>query len=538
LGVKKTDRIVNAIRQRWVHAQSNRRWKYLSNLVKHQFPLDQEQSPVIFFNASTRLQGVSQNSAYSLLTSLGIRADGVPAIHFVCQQGMTRCVLGSNRDNYEQGPPCAKCIHQSKQLFDAPSTRWFKYEEDSSLLKLLERLPVDSLCKVEYKDKQLGFWALNSLRWVLRRQNLIDDSQTRAFLRSYILSAWSIYRQFEQLVNETSPQAVVIFNGMFYPEAAVRQVCLDKGIRVITHEVGIQPFSAYFTTGEATAYPLDIPESFQLDPKMNARLDEYLSHRFSGNFSMAGIKFWPEIKGLDQQFLERIAKFKKLVPVFTNVIFDTSQIHANTIFKDMFNWLDYLVTVIRENPEILFVIRAHPDESRAGKESRESVADWAVKNTLSKFTNVEFIDSDKFISSYELIERSSFVMVYNSTIGLEATLLGKPVLTAGKARYTQIPTSYYPKNRSDYEKMLLQMIEMDVLPIPQEFTSNARRFLYYQLYLSSLPFSGLIEEDNIWKGYVKLKKVEASDLSKDKSALIKTLVDGILHGSEFINHGQ
>jgi hypothetical protein len=99
---------------------------------------------------------------------------------------------------------------------------------------------------------------------------------------------------------------------------------------------------------------------------MDEKLDQYLSDRFSGNFTMAGIKFWPEIHKLDEELVQKIQQFKKVVPVFTNVIFDTSQVHANTIFIDMFEWLDQLCTIIREHPDILFVIRAHPDESRIG----------------------------------------------------------------------------------------------------------------------------------------------------------------------------
>ena len=53
----------------------------------------------------------------------------------------------------------------------------------------------------------------------------------------------------------------------------------------------------------------------------------------------------------------------------------------------------------------------------------------------------------QFISSYELIAHAKFVMVYNSTVGLESSVLGKPVLCAGKARYTQIPTVFLPAER-------------------------------------------------------------------------------------------
>jgi len=52
-----------------------------------------------------------------------------------------------------------------------------------------------------------------------------------------------------------------------------------------------------------------------------------------GNFTMAGVRFWPEMKGLDEEFLAKTSRFKHIVPVFTNVIFDTSQVHANTLFR-------------------------------------------------------------------------------------------------------------------------------------------------------------------------------------------------------------
>ncbi len=88
---------------------------------------------------------------------------------------------------------------------------------------------------------------------------------------------------------------------------------------------------------------------------------------------MAGIRFWPEMRPISDAFWEKAKAFKQIVPVFTNVIFDTSQDHANVLFEDMFAWLDAVKVVIKANPETLFVIRAHPDETRPGKTSLESV---------------------------------------------------------------------------------------------------------------------------------------------------------------------
>lgn len=523
----------NAIIQRWVHAKSNRRWRRLTAAVTQTAVQNSGKAPVVLFNASTRLQAMSQNAAYSFLLNQALRLQGVPVIQFACSAGMSRCVLGSDRDNVNQEPPCARCTAQSQAVFEGIPTRWFDYQPDPEVAKKLEGLSVNNLCGFGHKDAPLGFWAVNSLRWVLRRHHLNDDTATRQFMKHFILSGWNVLCNFERLVEEVHPQAVIVFNGMFFPEAAVRYACLKRKIRVLTHEVGLRPFTAFFTDGEATAYPIHISNEFQLTDEMNRILDDYLGQRFQGNFSMAGVRFWPQIKGLDTAFLHKAAQFKQIVPVFTNVIFDTSQVHANTLFEDMFVWLDNILVVIKTHPDTLFVLRAHPDEHREGKASRESVRDWVLEHSVDKLNNVVFVDSKEFISSYELIQRSHFVMVYNSTIGLEAALMSKAVLAGGKARFTQLKTAYLPGSKPEYDRLLEKLLSSKTVSVPEEFKVNARRFLYYQLYVTSLPFDAFLKEDGVWKGYVTAKDVPVSALLPVNSVTMKVLIDGILKKTPF-----
>jgi hypothetical protein len=526
-------KITTAVHQRWAHFSSNRRWNHLIRQVQ-QLPLaETAKGPVILFNASTRLQSMSQNAAYSLLAGLGLRANGVAVHYVVCHAGLERCILGSNRDDVQQAPPCELCIRQSQQVFSGAQLTWLEQHEYPELGEELQHLTVAQLIQYQKDQLPLGFWAVNSLRWVLRRHNLTDDESTRAFLRAFIHSAWNVYRQFAALIDKMHPLAVIVFNGMFYPEAAARQAALDRNVRVITHEVGIQPLTAFFTDGEATAYPLEISADFDLSPAMSARLDEYLSRRFKGDFTMAGIRFWGQIEELDSTLREKITGYTKMVPVFTNVIFDTSQVHANTVFADMFAWLQEVKQAAQAHPDTLFVLRAHPDEGRKGKESRESVADWVKQSALDQLANVFFIDTDEMVSSYELIRLSHFVMVYNSTIGLEAVLLGKNVLTAARARYTQIPTTIHPATQAEYKARLDALLEGSAEAVPAEFTRNARRFLYKQLFMSSLPFDNFLEPDHFWKGYVTLKKIAPKALAAEHSQTMQVLRDALLHGTPF-----
>jgi hypothetical protein len=362
---------------------------------------------------------------------------------------------------------------------------------------------------------------------------LQDDEPTRYLLREYILSAWNVARKFADFLDRTQPRAVVVFNGQFYPEAIARYIAQQRGIRVITHEVGLQPASAFFTDGEATAYPIHIPDEFQLNDAQNARLDAYLTRRFQGDFTMAGIKFWKDMKGLDESFLQKAANFKQIVPIFTNVIFDTSQPHANAVFEDMFDWLDCTLEVIRAHPDTLFVIRAHPDELRIRKASRETVSTWVETSGANRELNVIFVPPNETLSSYELIQKSKFVMVYNSTIGLEASIMGAPVLCAGRARFTQYPTVFFPQTIEEVRRKMKEFLAVEKIDIPPEFRRNARRFLYYQLFRTSLPFGEFLEP-SVRTTQTRLKPFKLDDLSPQRSTAIDAILDGLLNDGEFL----
>ncbi|MBK7455331.1 MAG: hypothetical protein IPJ46_16890 [Anaerolineales bacterium] len=499
-------------------------------------------APVVFFKASTGIDDLSWNSGFHLLASWAFRLQGIPVVYFACDSGLSKCVLGTNRDDPHKEMPCKSCVMQSKVLYknvamfnrsnnQTSSISWFNYQRDDKLVEALTRLPVEEMMRFEWDGVPLGALCLPGLRWVLRVHHLNDDESTRYLFREYILSAWNVAQKFDALLDQTQPRAVLVFNGQFFPEATARYVAQKRGLRVITHEVGLQPATAYFTEGEATAYPITIPESFEMNDEQNAKLDAYLAKRFQGDFTMAGIKFWEDMKGLDETFLKKAAGFRQIVPIFTNVIFDTSQPHANTVFEDMFDWLDLLLEEIRLHPETLFVIRAHPDETRVRKASRETVEGWVASRGVDKESNVVFVSPKESLSSYELILRSKFVMVYNSTIGLEASIMGAAVLCAGRARFTQYPTVFFPHTIEEVRGKMKEFLAVNVIAVPLEFKRNARRFLYYQLFRTSLSF-GKFLEPSVRTTQTRLRSFGLNELVSADS--IKVIMDGVLADGDFM----
>ena len=527
------ERLIEKVEKKIEQGKNRASFRAMATRINESKP-EERQKPVIFFDASTRLNGASLNAGFAVVTAWSLGLQGVPVVHFVCQEGLKPCILGTDRNDPDAKPPCHGCMRQSEALFADSSVSPFTYRTDSAFEEEIQNLDLDQLTAIEYRSIPLGELSLPGIRWIMRRHHLTDDEYTRNLFKNYLRSAWSLAQQFEVLLDEQQPQAVVVFNGLQYPEAVARWLARRRGIKVFSHEVGMLPITAYFTEGDATAYDLDIPKDFQLNQSQNEKLNTYLNARFKGDFHMAGVQFWPEMSELSPEFLAYAKKFKQMVPVFTNVIFDTSQPHANVLFEDMFIWLDSIVETAKKHPETLFVIRAHPDEAREGKASEESVAQWAEKRQIEGFANIRFVPPQEYINSYDLIRISKFVLIYNSTIGMEASILGAGVLSAGKARYTASDVVWFPQSIPSYQEELENLLTVDQIEVPEKFKINALRFLYYQLYRSALSFEAFLEPDGIWAGYVKLKDFNPTSLLPEHSKTMQVISDGILRGGNFM----
>ena len=232
----------------------------------------------------------------------------------------------------------------------------------------------------EWQNIPLGTLCLPGLRWILRIHHLDDDENTRYLLREYILSAWNVAGKFSDFLDRDPAAGLWLFSTGSSSLKRLR-VTLPKSADLesshMRWDYNLPPRIS--PKAKRRRIPIHIPDEFELNDEQNAKLDAYLAKRFQGDFTMAGIKFWADMKGLDESFLKKAAGFKQIVPIFTNVIFDTSQPHANTVFEDMFQWLDLVLDVIKLHRETLFVIRAHPDELRVRKSSRETVQGWVAQ---------------------------------------------------------------------------------------------------------------------------------------------------------------
>ena len=491
--------------------------------------------PILFFIASQHIDFFGLGAAFGLLSSLALRLTGQRVVYFDCKRGLSQCVLGTNREGVVENPPCDACISFRNLIYPSRHTVEFKAEPQKlqSLRSELNVLTWPELLNYSRAGLDLGKICLPSLRWVERRSNLEPNEFRRHMLIEYIISAANLAEHFAKILDRLQPRAVVLFNGIHYPEATAMRIAGARGIRVVTYEVGFGSASAFFSHGLPTKYAIRVPVEFKMGFAEVKKLDSYLLERFQGEFTRAGLR-WSKLKALPGELLQNIKGFRQVVVIFTNVAWDTSEAYSNSYFHSMFEWLDYTLHDAEAHPDTIFIVRAHPHDLRPWKPTKEPVSDWLRLKGYLKLPNLIFISADSGISSYELISISKFCVVYNSTVGLEAAMMGKFTLFGGLPLHSYEGASYVVTSREDYCEKLQELLCADqpavVLP---EWQFNARRFFYFSLFKASLDFLPYIEP--VDPPHFALKAFDIDALKPENSAEMRVIVDGILNGSEFYN---
>ncbi|MBI3153734.1 MAG: hypothetical protein HYZ21_16510 [Chloroflexi bacterium] len=76
-----------------------------------------------------------------------------------------------------------------------------------------------------------------------------------------------------------------------------------------------------------------------------------------------------------------------------------------------------------------------------------------------------------------------------------------------------------------------EFLAAEKMEVPAEFTRNARRFLYYQLFRTSLPFGDFLEP-SVRTTQTRLKSFQLEDLLK--AECVQVIMEGVLEEGDFL----
>jgi len=531
-------RRANAIIVRLAKARTLRRrasrMREIRQALAQRRPSIRPTRPVLIWNASAHKSDFSFFAMTTFVVSAGLELAGERVHNLVCSAGLSHCNIMLDNEHFLH-PPCAACRATSECLFAAEETDYYEPNaRNASVRASLVALSVDDLARVEYAGLPIGQMSLPSVRWAMRRHSLPDTREVRLLMAHFVASGCELADFLGDYLPQWAPKCVVAFNGTFLPEQVLSAMCLRLGIRFVSFEVGFRKKnSVFFATGTATDVPMEIPEDYELNEAEREQLDQYLRGRFKGDFHVGGRRFWTDMQGIPGSLRERMQAYRQVVTVFTNVVFDTSQVTVNTIYESMFDWLDDTIRIAAAHKDTLFIVRIHPEEARLTRPSMEPVEVWMRARMLHLHSNITIIPAKEEVSSYDLMDSSAFCVVYNSTVGVEAILRQRPVLSGAASKYSQQGFTHLPASRADYALMFEDFLRNGAPRVATEWIQRARRYFHFLVFRYSLDLSSLIGPAPLGAGGYILKDFSMSALAPGGTPELDIIVEGIRHGKEF-----
>ena len=302
------------------------------------------------------------------------------------------------------------------------------------------RLPCSSSSSsVSIQDQNALGLAVESELLTYFRSDVVPSHRTARHLRDQLQdSMMAVFSGLNELWRERKPDLVLIPNGRTSRQKAARLVAENLGIKVELYENGrAQPNSYYRGTTQPHDRLASQAEVQHLTQSLsNSEIHElaqsWLSQRMNG---VAGTNqfsaLWTDI-----------GKAKKRTRQAKQAIFFASSFDEFLAFGPMWQidkWdhqfqAFHLIMDILESEGFELVLRLHPN---LGSKSRQyflrEIRD--VHHLQSQHPSLQIRWHNSSVNSYDLISEADLVVVERSTIGLEASLMEKPVLVTQASQW-------------------------------------------------------------------------------------------------------
>ncbi len=147
---------------------------------------------------------------------------------------------------------------------------------------------------------------------------------------------------------------------------------------------------------------------------------------------------------------------RPVILLATNVLGDSLTLGRQVFSRSMAKWIKRTVRFFVDREDVQLVIRVHPGETLT---HGTSMVD-EIKEELGQIpSHIYLIEPEEKVNTYDLLEFADLGLVYTTTVGLEMSMRGIPVIVAGQTHYRNRGFTYDPESWGNYFEMLENLLE-------------------------------------------------------------------------------
>lgn len=330
--------------------------------------------------------------------------------------------------------------------------------------------------EVWFEDYEVGEAAVSSYISKTRDKSLVNIQNS--FAKDLVENDVILYQALDRLFKKIPFTTVYNFNGRNSYQRAVLNISRRYGVECINKEIArsggiVETFKNALPHHIETKNAL-IEEAWE-KPDLDLKEKEEIGKSFFER-KVKGIYTNDKVYTKDQQankLPDNIDYTKKTFVLFTSSDDEFAAVgkdFVNPYFKDQNEGIAYVARLFSTKfPDWNLLIRMHPN-------LKGIEYDYASElRAMDKIgPNITVITPESPVDSYALLKVAEKVIVFGSTIGLEANYWGKTVLLLGKCFWYYRDVAYVPENKEQIE----DLIKKD---LPPKGKIDAIKFGYYFL---------------------------------------------------------
>ncbi len=363
-------------------------------------------------------------------------------------QSMVSCLLC--RQRFEMGIGC----------LDSFRIKIFKLNKRKYLQKI-DLLPdkfnnVKELKRFELEGVDFGASVACSLISDLRDHEfdtILHKDRINRTLKASVL----IYMNMVDFLKNIKPDISYIYNGRFAFDRSAMRACQKLSFPFFTYDMGKTAYALC-----KNSFPQDLKRRKKeiLDIWDYSEICEEDKKKigkkwFIDNRERRGVFCKDQKQGL---LPEKFDFSKRNVVIFNSSLdeLETFPEWKSSLYFTENEGILRLTKAFEGEKNIKFYLRIHPNLKSLKNSQITSLKKLASCNC----ENLEIIWPEDLVDSYALLDACEKVIVFSSTMGLEASFWGKPVILLGRALYEDLGCCYIPKNHGE----AVEMIRLHLLP--------------------------------------------------------------------------
>ncbi|MBL0347079.1 hypothetical protein [Candidatus Villigracilis affinis] len=334
--------------------------------------------------------------------------------------------------------------------------------------------------------KEVSLW---DVQYTLMREEVdMNDAGDKALYDLRIERNTFAAKAALQFMQTEKPDVVLIPNGLILEMGIVFRVARHLGIDAVTYEFNDQREQIWLAQNSSimqqeTDYLVDARCSQPMTDEMFERVADLENARRGARVWGKSKRLWQYVSSQGAAETRKMLNLddRPVVMLAANVLGDSLTLGRDIFAASMTEWITKTVQYFAKRTDVQMVIRVHPGEKLVPQAKSMGTV---VKEALPELpSHIHVIGALDKVNTYDLIEIADVGLAYTTTVGLETTMNGRPVISCGRTHYRGRGITIDPNTWEEYyatlEKVLSDIPAHQMTEKQIEFAWNyAYRFFF------------------------------------------------------------